>query len=402
MRASIYTHLSLYEWGKALGIHPFELAQVGAGFPGNRGAQCPHVFYQYQYQKDFLSREEVAQAIVDAENMVAHELNYWPAPHYTVDEVIPYPRPHQSWRYGVGTTPRGDWKPVETRWHKVVGGGVFNRTQIGANHLVNPSDPDGDGINDFFTITPFATTVTNPNEIAIYYKASDRNNEPISETWRIRPVNVTISGGNATVTGSMALLVKPDLTLGYDPQNLDVTLATNFVSEVETYRVFRDDTATASTPYQGVAIWDELPDCTTDCGFEIKELCIAPRHNEMGRVAVNYARTGCCPPQNREPDRVQINYLSGVPLESGYMSREMALIVARLATALLPSEKCGCERSNRILHNWRAYPSDGEGAEGRRPMTPEEIQNCPWEPRMGALYAYKRINYLRQWGAVPV
>lgn len=402
MRASIYTHLSLFQYFSVMGIDPWSGAQVGLGFPGTHSAQCQTSWFQFQWQKDFLSREELAQSIADAEQMIAHELGYWPAPHYAVDEVIQYPRPHQSWRYGNGTTPRGDWKPVTTRWHKVIGAGVFNRTVVSAGAAIVQSDPDLDNVTELFTIGPVATTVTDPNEIALYITSADRNGVPIDETWRIRPINVSISGGFVTITGHTSLLVLPDLTTSVDPQNLDITVAANFITTADIYRVFRDSTATSSTPYQGVAIWDRIPGCTQDCTFDIKEICIAPRNNDMGRVAVNFGSLSCCPPQNREPDRVQVNYLSGVPLVNGRMDNEMALIVARLATALLPSEKCGCERSNRIIHYHRMYPSEGEGAEGRRPLTLDEISECPWEMRNGALYAWRRVRYLRDWSAVGV
>lgn len=399
MRVSIYTHLPLFEYGAVMGLNPWELAQVGQGFGDGLNPQCAHVFYQYQWQKDFISREELALSIADAEAMIANELGYWPAPHYMVDEVIQYPRPHQSWRFGSGVTPRGDWKPVETRWHKVIGGGVFNRTSIGTKPVAF-TDEDGDGVTETFQVQT-VTTVTDPDEIAIYFKSADRNSEPVDETWRIRPVHVTISGGTATITGHTSQLVLPDLTTVINPQNLSIAEAGNFAQEVEVYRVFRDTTATSSTPYQGVAIWDEIPDCDADCTFSIKELCIAPRNNAQGRVAVNYG-TPSSWPECREPDRLQVNYLSGVPLVNGRMDGEMARIVARLATALLPADKCGCERSNRILNYWRIRPSDGEGQNQKRSLIVEEVRDCPWEPRQGALYAWKRIRYLRQWGAVGV
>jgi hypothetical protein len=89
------------------------------------------VFRQFQWQQQHLSREEVAQAIADAEQMIADELLYWPAPKYFVDTPVEYPRPARRDLYGYGGTPRGEPKSVQLPWHHVVSGGLFNRTLIG-------------------------------------------------------------------------------------------------------------------------------------------------------------------------------------------------------------------------------------------------------------------------------
>ncbi len=392
MRSEAITLLSLFEWASIMGISPWEMAQVGTGFPIPKSSQCDRVFFQEPYQRDYLSREEVGQAIAEAEYLVAEQLGYWPAPKYVFDEHVTYPRPYERAHRGYGATWRGEWKAVQLRWGKFVGGGSFTRTLIGDTANLVLSDPDGDGVKELFTCS-IATAVTDPDEIGVYYRTADRLNNAIGETWRIRPVNVSISGGTATITGHTALLVKPTLTIGTDTEVLDVSIATNFVEQVTVYRVYRDTTNTAANPAQGVAVWDVPEDCTTpDCQVQILNLCLQERLSETGQVYVSYGDYSTWP-YAWEANRLQVNYLAGEPLVNNRMEPEHARIVARLATALLTSESCGCDRANRTLHFWRRLVNEGDSG---RVYTQNEIDSNPYgEPRVGALWAWKRIQSLR-------
>lgn len=394
MRTSYDTQLSLLEWGLIMGIDPYELAQVGSGFPIPNTAQCDHVFFQYQWQQDFLSREEIGNAIQRAEEMIAIYLTYWPAPKYIAGEARQYPRPVQRSLYGAGATHRYQWKDLSLKWCKLQNVGTLTRTPI-LNAPVVYSDTDSDGINDLFTVT-VATTVTDPTQIAVYFALADRFNNPIDETWRIRPVNVAISGGFASITGHRALCVKPPLESIYGAQILDVTVAANFVTTMDVYQFTTDSTSTSVDPAQGLAIWEPLPgDCAIPpCSVEEWPVCIGARNADMGRVSIDYHIGGQnCPTQSREPDRVIVNYLAGVPRQSnGKMDHIFADAVAHLATGILPVDKCGCERSQRIIHFWRSYPTDGTDTQG---LTPTEIDNCPWGTTQGALWAWKLLQYLR-------
>src|SRR5574338_367899 len=128
-RCSTYTGLPLDTWAAILGFSPWEFNNCS--FPARKSAQCQDVMYQFPWQKDHLSREEIGEAIAAAESMLAHELLYWPYPRYITGEVQLYPRPHQRQHYGYAGTPRGEWKSVQLNWHRVISGGAFNRTHIG-------------------------------------------------------------------------------------------------------------------------------------------------------------------------------------------------------------------------------------------------------------------------------
>lgn len=383
------TLLSIDEYGAIMGFDMWSLNQFT--YPGPKSAQCSDVIYQYGWQRDHLSREEIGRAIAEAEYLLAEQLGYWPAPQYIFDEHVPYPRPHNRTQYGMAATWRGNWKAVQLRWGKFIGGGSFTRTLIGDTANLTLSDSDGDGVNDTFTCT-IATTVTDPNEIAVYFRTTDRLGNAISEQWRIRPITVTISGGTATIKGHATLLVPPTLTHGVDVAALTATLAANYVTNVTVYRVWRDTTHTDANPAQGVAVWDVPEDCTSDCQIEIKPLCLQERLNETGQPHAAWDQTSCL---NYwwEADRLQVNYLAGEKLVNNRMEPEHARIVAYLATALISSEKCGCDRTNRVLSYWQRKVNEGDTG---RAFTTEEINQNPFgEPRVGALWAWRRVNSLR-------
>src|SRR4051812_49959004 len=118
-RASTPTLMPLDTWAKIMGVSPWWFNQIGDGFAVADTAQCEHIFKQFSWQGDFLSREEIARSIEMAEDLIATESGYWPAPKYFTDEVHQYPRPYNRELYAGGRTWRGQLKSVELDWHKV-------------------------------------------------------------------------------------------------------------------------------------------------------------------------------------------------------------------------------------------------------------------------------------------
>lgn len=397
-RASTYTGLSLDEWGAILGISPWDLNQFA--YPAPKGAQCADVIFQYPWQRDHLSREEIAQAIADAEAMVADELHYWPYPRYIVNEVVEYPRPKERPLFGYAGTPRGEWKTVQLAWHKVISGGLLNRASLGNTTALTLTDPDGDGVNELFTATLTVPAGTSAAEVGLYFREADRLGEPLSETWRVRPVRVAVSGTTATITGHATLLAQPALTQGVNAAKLEAKDNNNYVMGLEGWRVFTDTTATAEKPYQGVAAWKNVPDCTQDCTFSVRELCLGEHHNDGGRVFASFGTPSSWPFAEREPDRLYVNYVAGLPLEGGRMNGEMARVIAYLSASLLASEKCGCERSERILAHWRKRVTRFEDASARASAFADSAN--PFPMTEGGQYAWRRIYRMKDVEAVLI
>lgn len=355
-RCSTPTGLPLDTWASILGISPFEFNQCT--FPTRKSAQCSDVLYQFPWQHDHLSREEIGKAIATAEQLIAGELLYWPYPHYIVGEEQSYPRPHQRQYFGFAGTPRGEWKTITFNWKRIISGGVFNRTAIGtsADVTITKKDLDGDSIYESFeaTITNAAIgDITDANELGLYFTEDFRHGEPLAETWRVRPVTVTISGNTATFKGGRELLVNPQKEFAVAAQAFSFTEDITFINKLEVWRGFTDTTATTAHPYQGVAMWKTDPGCNEDCTYEVVPLCLGDTNRQRGQMYPSLGDVCTWPFDWREPDKVSVNYLSGLALENGQINPVMAQAITYLSTALLANESCGCDRSNRILAKWR-------------------------------------------------
>lgn len=387
-RASTPTLLSLGEFGDIMGIDPYHLNQIEHG----QTAGCKDVFFQYPWQKDWLSRESMAEGIAQAEFALASSLGFWFAPTCTVNEVVQYPRPFNRTMFGYAGTPRGMWKAVQLAFKKIIGPGLCVRASVSLAVAVTYNAPTGT-IQDGFTLTVPAVdangvTITDPDEIGIYFAAADRIGD-VDETWRIRPVNVTLSGGNATITGKKPDLAKPKLQMESTVPDQPLTdVAGTYVTTVDVYRNYRDDRATADNPSQGTAIW-ESGNCPPDCTVETTEVCLGLRNAEMGLV---YAQLPNCWAQNREPDRLHVNYVSGIPRVNGRMDKQYAQIVAALACTFFPSEKCGCEWVDRIIAYWREIPPADPSKPGARQVFKDEIMDNPWGASRGARRAWDFIQ----------
>ena len=414
-RANFIGGLTIDEWGMLMGIDRYELNQVSLGFPSGstntQNAACEHVFYQESWQQDYLSRQEVGNAIQRAEEALHEELGYWPSPRYITGEELPYPRPAERYLYGAGTTKRYMNKGVQLNNTQIQAAGSLVATDLGPQTVTYSSANSinaGNGVLDTFTVS-FATTITDPTQLALYFVPSDRDYAPMDDTWRIRPIRVSISGGTATITGHRSLCVKPELQMAYTAAPLDVTVSSNFVSQLESYSLILDTNYTQSDPAQGVAQWEgymtqdvfSVPSISPG-KLEVWPISIGDRNWRMGLVNIDYLLQGANQPsQGREPDTIVCNYVAGYPRNpDGTMDRTMADVTARLATAFLTVDKCGCERSQRIIREWRSYPNDGLGT--WRSITPKEVDDCPWEPRLGGIWAWQRVKRLRQFAAVSI
>lgn len=393
-RASTETLLSLDEFAEILGLDPFSLNQFGEGFPNPPSHSCANVFYQYEWQQDYLSREELGRAIYRAEELLAQQLGYYPAPKYIAGESVQYVKSHHAWHDA-----NYQWKAVQTRYQRVLGGGVRARTLLGTVN-VTYSDPDGDGVDELFTTAAQLTTITDTSEIGIYFKSTDRSGVPVDETWRIRPVTVTIAGGSAIITGHASMLGLPILSSGYNVAALDVTDAANYVTQVEVYRVYRD------TSDSGNAYW-EAGDCTTEpCTLEERALtCLGDRNGDYGLVFTSYDYTDCW--NWRGPDKLTLNYLAGIPRISyqDRMQQEFAQMTAYLAVGLTADLSCGCERSDRILGYWREDLSRSESTPANSRsgtfITPHQT-NSAFGYTRGGLFAWDRVSELRQYMGLSV
>ena len=110
-RADTWTLLCIDDWARLMAIHPDAWNQVyypAAPYPG----ACERTWLQHgwldQTSGRITGREDVAQALATAEEMIAHALGFWPAPTWIRGEPHQWPRPAR----GLQTA----YPPIQLDW----------------------------------------------------------------------------------------------------------------------------------------------------------------------------------------------------------------------------------------------------------------------------------------------
>lgn len=374
MRANVRTNLSLYEFFYYLGYHPWYAAQVGTNVPARTNPLCSDVVYQYFWQSsDALSREHFAQAIRQAEEMIAGVIGYETAPRFIVDEPVQYPQSYDRTAWGSFYQPNGKLKAIKLKNGEVHSIGVESLTVVDAGAAVVYSDEDGDGIDETFTVTATVAAGTLADDVALFFVSADRGQLQLLDC-EIRPLTVSISGTTATITGHRSLMVIPLQQIVPSPSSLDITLATGFATTVDVY------IRTVDPSDAGTLIWENIvpgiyyayygSTCTPPCQVQITTACFGVRDKPGGWVVPRPASydddtaqfQGICGAQWRSPDRVTVNYRAGkARQDNGWVDDRLARATTLLAAALLPRKSCGCEGTQQYIHELRNLPIDDQG-----------------------------------------
>ncbi len=416
MYASTITKLPLATWARLLGVNPLHFAQVSftpanAKFPeGN----CNRVLAQHEWQDaDAVSREEVARAIAQAEDMIERELGFRLLPSWEVDEwreTMRYFRPELD---NLSLTDlRGAAQAVKARWGHLVTVGQRASVLLAAGSAITWSDvvAVGDGYDETGTVTVagLASTVA-ACHVHIYYpgKAGD-------PAFEIRPINVSIAGGVATITFRRELTVLEDLTEAFEPLAADGVDDANFLDEVDVYHVYNDPSAPA------FLLWENRPgtcgcgdDGCPSCDYTIQTACLNirgdPAHGWLSFVPATYDAVAAAWNQQeasvgRIPDIVRLSYQAGlrdrrVACPSRDMDVQWALIVARYAASILDRPPCACARET--WERWRVDLAFRGGAEelATYELTASDLAS-PFGTNRGAIEAWRAVRKAES-GAEP-
>lgn len=397
MRSSTRSLLTLFEWSSIIGMHPFYLAQIGENVPARSRGDCQDVTYQNAFQNsDHLSREEIAEAIAQAEDLFAKNVGYFPAPKYIEDESILLVNDSYDYYYW-----RWRKQTIQTKYGHIQAVGSEALTLVDDEVAVVLSDTYSNGINDTFTATVTVAAGTQPSAICAFFKTGDRGLLSLQES-EIKPLLVTVSGTTATIKGHITLLVKPVEQLTLDPQSLDAEDITIYADEIDIY------TRAVDITDQGSLIWNGVCDCNGACEVSLSEACFQTKSMELGILAPVFASWDadidnfvasfpCC----AMPERVKVNYYAGYPREdNGRMNQENARIIALLATALLPNRTCGCSRADQRLLYYRNPPTNSQDQIIVSPQIVDETAKAFGTTGRGAIEAYRLMYPLIQWSAV--
>lgn len=393
-RSDIRTWLSLDEFGTILGLSPFGLNQLSHPTL-QQNTVCGEVFFQQSWQHaDRVGRDDIAQAIQEAEQEISREVGYNLMPDWTLDERRPYPRSRHPEGFGVGLNVRMLNKSVETLKGHVIAGGFRRKVLIQAGVAVTLSDVDSDSYQETCTVT-VPVAITNPSEVRLFYPAKSGD-----DGWEIRPIKVAINGGQAVCTFKRWQIAAANQMDSFEANVLDASDAASYETTVDAYYVYNDHST------QVAFLWENEEGCCGSCAacqFGSQDGCFHTRDPRMGFVVPTPATWNTETEQFdgttwsvcREPDQVRLWYYSG--FVDNHLSRPYAELapywksaVAYYAASKFDREVCGCSNVQEFVKRWRmdaAFANDS----GQFNLTAEQGANR-LGTTMGALYAWRRIN----------
>ena len=406
-RAITKTRLSLDRWAEILGIDPRHFNQVTT--PAHTVSLCSTVWKQYAWQENNqVGREDVALAIATAEEMFESEVRYTLLPDWQVDERAHLPKPGIPGVLSVNSLDaRGFPHTIRTLFAHLVSGGIEAKTLILASVGVTYTDEDGDTYPETATIT-FATTVTDPEELAVYFPGEAGRDE-----WEIRPLNdpltrrrsVTIVAGVATIVMAREQLVDPDLWNALSPEAVDGNVDANFLSTVDVYRHFND-------PQQAVTLmWSPRPNL---CGCGTSTCPTCAHSTQTGCLIVDDFRTGSFHFRpatwnatteqfdsasfavGRNPDNARLWYYAGFRDMSKIapnleMEGQLERAITYLSLTLMRRAVCGCNNIETLFKQMNldlALNSSTAAASQSFQLSDRTLLN-PWGTKQGAMLAWQ-------------
>jgi hypothetical protein len=391
--ASTVTKLSLAEFAAALGINPRHFNQIAYTPPQRSPVACDGGLFQHDWQaSDQVSREQIAQAIYDAETMIEQYLQYRLKPAWEVDEWRLAGRPFQRELYAY--TPYAITRlraSVESRWKHIISGGSEAMTLLQANApIVWWSVPDHPEDAITGTVTLAVEDGVEACEVELYYPGHEGD-----PAYQIRPVRVTISALTATITFPRYLTVAEEILESYDPEPADWANDDDFLSEVDVYRHWNDPSRQALIMWEpGSSCGCSVPGTCTVCSYSVQEACLylrsTPREGVFAWAPGEWSEgtfVGGDLALGRGPDIIRLYYLAGWEAPRGCpstMDRRWQTVVARLAVTLLDRPACQC--TSGIWDHWQESGADlGKGDAAVR------FLSNPFGPSRGGIYAWTRV-----------
>lgn len=417
-----YTHLSLNEYAKILGISPVHFAGAsGTNFWPTSGA-CEDVWPRHVWQttQDVVSHEEIVNAIHMAENDIARVQGFAVAPEWDEQYVLNYPKHHNPLIFNnAGMNVRGQMKSVNVGKARIISPGRRASVAVDAASTVTYSDPDLDGWNELATVTA-ATALTDTQEIHVF-QANTLGNP----AWEIRPLkSVAISGGIVTITMDSWVLIDPDLYGAYpttgDITPIDVEAPASFVTTVDIYRVYNDVSQSSveflwerQSSYAGI-----ITVCTScggagcsQCTLIEQSGCFTVLDGNRGVVtpfpatydASTELWTQACWTEGRDADQVRLYFRSGEygqeylqGWSSDPLDREMARAIAWLATARIERTPCSCANVDSVFRELRKDLAASSRNQFNVRFSTQDIFKSPFGFRAGEVRAWMHVHSLNR------
>jgi hypothetical protein len=380
--AKTVTKLKLDQFARIMGINPLHFNQVH--LDGYEAQVCGEPIYQYSWQNaDRVGREELAQAIADAERLIEDNLFYYILPTYTLDE-----------RNSID--PRLARATVRTKNGYFLSGGVRVISSVSAGVAITYSAADPLGYKRTGSIT-IAVPFTDPEEVAIYYPGHNKD-----EAWRIEPISVTIVAGVATiVVPRERMVIESELETLAGPNSVEGTDNSKFLTTVDVARDYLDPSQ------QAAFLWQNRCACggVSGCLYSSQTGCIRARDYENGIVtvtagdwdAVNGVYTSPAGGWCSWPETVRLWYRSGwqdksLTWPTRTLDEQWARAVSYLAVTMLDRPLCGCNSLEKITQYYAVDLLLETNEERFNVRTNKTVQDNPIGSQRGAINAWRLIQ----------
>jgi hypothetical protein len=396
-RADTLTLIPIDRVAYHLQLDPFHFNGITSNYRRNAYA-CSDTWYQHDWQSaGKLSRESIATALRMAEDIVVQHLQWWPVPQWIEEDVLMPNYFKTEWTNYYNATGRA--KSVTASYGFIVETGRKTSSLIDSPATVF-SDEDGDGLDETVTIT-FATTVTEEDELHLYYPNQDGRDE-----WEIRPVDsITITGGVATIVFKKYLIplwnLVEQVPLDGDAHILiDGDDNTNFLRTVDVYRVYADTSQQITFTYDPSQYYCSSVPCEviTDTG------CLFIRNPRLGILA--YQRADWDSDNStfvnkyfyNPPVKGTIYYRAGkqnqrAKFPNRQMDEKLERLLVYYALSLVDTELCGC-CNTRNTWNFMSQDLSLVNREESHVVQWDDLRN-PLGTSRAAMLLWKHIQVIR-------
>lgn len=397
--------LSLYRYARILGINPVHFSTAGdikladgqILFPLSDGRR----FYQSEsyHPSEGVSRDEINEAIADAESVVEDYLGSFVTPKWASRERIALKQHYDNNVGYVTKNLRGERIEYTTKWGNFIAGGKRGSYALSEDVPVIYSDPDGDGWNELATIEfELEHAGTSLYEIKCFFAGYGG-----SMQYEIRPpLSMNKTDSTVQITFETWKMINPILQEEFptDDRNKIINLMDygNVVTSVDIYRKYN-----STTQDHAVFFYEE---CEED--FELAKQSgfiqlVNPEINSINIIPATYSDGAWTRSTIYGKLRyIEINYQSGFSYRPTYGSNfwdelhpELAKAIAYIATARLSRPLAGKPEVTALSQKLQADLSTTEQG-GFRYTTNELIEN-PFGTHAGEIFAWRRLrNFQRK------
>jgi hypothetical protein len=378
-----------------LGIDPYHFNGI---VTSHRPAyeSCDDIWFQYDYQNaGKVSRESLANALRQAEQVTIRQLNWFPVLDWVTEEEVHLPthyRPETTSLYNALGKP----KSLLSGYGYVYALGKKTKTLVQEDVPIVFVDHDGDGFKETAQVS-VPTDVTDPEELYIYFTGTNG-----ADTSEIRPVkSIEITEGVATIEFPRYLVPlrtlvsrmvdvrgEPLVINGDDPGNYEVS--------VDVYRVWTD-------PSQQVTFYYTPVPCDGPCTESTQTGCMTIKDSRLGLLTYQtgtwdektgtYTNLGCT--IAGRPVRTTINYRAGLvnndlPMPTRQMSPEWERAIVYYALTFLDTEVCGCSNTHNI---WKKQIEDrSRNTRDGSYTLPYALLHNPFGTTTAAIHLYSQVH----------